>query len=460
MNEQKLAGSVPVPYLVSILLVATGAAFVNDILALLILGGGLGYLAWKVWDHPEQVLGLLFTCFCAAPLLRRLHDYRLGWTPGSYLLVAPYALFLPVMLRVVRQMPMLRRGSLIPMVMILSSIGFAFAVGIWKNDFVAASMGLLEWGCGPLVGLYILMSPVRPSPVRLLGWVTALSFVEITYAIYQWILPPPWDASWLMDSMMYGSMGLPQPFLVRPWGTLNSTGPFAVFLVWFLIIGVTNRLFLALGPASLVAIVLTQVRAAWFTVAAGWGILFTVLPSAIRLKASLRLIAVVFALVLVAFTYRDRLAVFAQRFQTIGNLGGDTSYRERKHLMDLSLEYLQGVPEGTGLGSDGRSARITNAGVGGTLDNGFIAIVMVLGWTGAAAYLGAFLYMLVRGIVSARATSPDLVLHGVAAMALLVANVFGTGFSDFVGVITLSSLAMCYRSTMDAPPVQPLRAES
>lgn len=455
MTDSKSEGSIQVLHVLAILLVATGAALVNDKLALVILGGGFGFLAWRVWDHPEQVIGLLFTCFCAAPILRRLHDLRMGWTPGSLLLVAPYVLFLPVAFRVVRQLPLFRRTGLIPMVVILATIVYAFLIGIWKNEMFASILGLLEWGCGPLVGVYILLSPNRPSPERLLRWVTTLAIVEVAYAFYQWIVLPAWDKAWLIDSMMYTSMGAPEPFLTRPWGTLNSTGPLAVFLVWFLLIGVTEKWFVLFAPGSIAMLVVTQVRAAWFTLGAGWGILFVLLPSASRSKASLKLVAIAIASMMIAFAYQDKLTGFTQRFQTIGNLKNDTSYRERAHLLNLSIDYLINMPEGSGLGSDGRSARQSKTGVGGTLDNGFIAIVMVLGWAGAASYLGAFLYMLASGILAARKTSPRLVLHGVAATALLVANVFGTGFSDFVGVITFASLAMCYRSAIDPPTSVP-----
>jgi putative inorganic carbon (hco3(-)) transporter len=455
MTESKAEGRIEVLHVLAILLVATGAAFVNDKLALVVLGGGLGFLAWRVWDHPEQVIGLLFTCFCAAPLLRRLHDVRMGWTPGSLLLVAPYVIFLPAAFRVLRQLPLFRRSGLIPMVVILGAILYAFLIGIWKNEMFASILGLLEWGCGPLVGVYILLSPNRPSPERLLRWVTTIAVVQVVYAFYQWIVLPAWDKAWLIDSMMYTSMGAPEPFLTRPWGTLNSTGPLAVFLVWFLIIAVTEKWFVLFAPGSVAMLVVTQVRAAWFTLGAGWAILFVLLPTAARNKATLKFVAIGIATLMIAVAYQDRVAGFAQRFQTIGNLKNDTSYRERAHLMNLSIEYLMNLPEGSGLGSDGRSARQSKAGVGGTLDNGFIAIVMVLGWVGAASYLGAFLFMLARGILAARRTSPRLVLHGVAATALLVANVFGTGFSDFVGVITFTSLAMCYRAAIDPPPALP-----
>lgn len=452
MTDSKSEGRVELLHVLAILFVATGAAFLNDKLALVILGGGFGFLAWRVWDHPEQVIGLLFTCFCAAPLLRRLHDFRQGWTPGSLLLVAPYVIFLPTAFRVIRQLPLFRRRGLIPMVVILATIVYAFLIGIWKNDLQASILGLLEWGCGPLVGIYILLSPNRPSPERLLRWVTTLAVVEVAYAFYQWIVLPAWDKAWLMDSMMYTSMGVPLPFLTRPWGTLNSTGPLAVFLVWFLIIGATEKWFALFAPGSVAMLVVTQVRAAWFTLGAGWGILFFLLPAAARQKATLKLVSIAIATLMIAFAYQDRFSGFAQRFQSIGNLKSDTSFRERAHLLNLSIDYLINMPEGSGLGSDGRSARQSKTGVGGTLDNGFIAIVMVLGWAGAASYLGAFLYMLGSGIWAARKTSPRLVLHGVAAMALLVANVFGTGFSDFVGVITFASLAMCYRAAIDPPP--------
>lgn len=451
MKHKPPAGSVSTLAVVAILLAATAASLVNDKLALLVLGGGLGYLAWKVWDHPEQVLGLLFTCFCAAPFLRRLHDFRLGWTPGSLLLVAPYALFIPVALRVVRRLPMLRRGLLVPMIVVLATIVAAFLVGIWKNEMFPAILGLLEWGCGPLVGLYILACPEKPSSRRLVAWVSILSLVQFAYALYQWVQPPPWDAAWLMDSMMYTSMGVPEPFLMRPWGTLNSTGPLAVFLVWFVIIAILDRWFLWLAPGCLAAIVVTQVRAAWFTTVAGWAFLIVLLPSVSRGRAGLKLLTVLFALVVLALPFQDRMEGLVERFQTLGNVKGDTSFKERQHLMDLAMEFLISIPEGLGLGSDGRSARNTNSGVGGGLDNGFVAIIMVLGWGGATAYLGAFLYMLFQGVIAARQTSPEAVLHGVAALALLVANIFGTGFSDFVGVITWTSLAMCYRAYMDQP---------
>jgi len=430
---------------IGVLLASTAAAFVNDKLALLVLGGGLGVLAWRCWDCPEDVLGLLFTCFCAAPFLRRIHDFRNGWTPGSLLLVAPYMLFVPVVLRVVRRLPVFRRGVLIPMIVVLVAVLYAFLVGVWKNDIYPATLGLLEWGCGPLVAFYILVSAKPLSTKRLVRWIAVLAFVQFAYALYQWVQPPPWDAAWLMASKMYTSMGKPEPFLMRPCGTLNSTGPLAVFLVWYAVIGISERSFLWTAPGCIAAIVVTQVRAAWIVLAFAWFAMSVLLPSASRSRAILRLLTVVFTLVVLAIPFQSKMMGVLERFETLGNMKGDTSYKERHKLMEMALDYLVTVPEGTGLGSEGRSARATNTGVGGGLDNGFIAIVMVLGWAGAVAYLLSFLIMLGLGLQSSRRGSPEGGLHGVVGIALLVSNAFGTSFSDFPGVVLWCSLAICYR---------------
>lgn len=438
------AKAFPVVIALVVALAASVVGVFNDYAGFALLGG---CMAWFVYRHIESVadvIGLLFLVFCLAPLVRRLHDFRSGWVPGSVLLVAPYVLYLPLIPGLVARLRQLRRWELAPMLVILGTIFFSLIVGLLNLGFVPACMSLFEWGSGPLVAMYILLSDHELSYRRLMGWLTGLALVESIYAIVQWVVAPAWDTQWLMDSHMFDSMGDPKPFMMRVWGTLNSTGPLAVFLFWYCTLALGQKRFMLVGPLALAAIILTQVRAAMVTMVVAVAVLFA-MADGFRLRAARNLVVCLVLGGLLAAPFSDRMQGVFDRVATMGKLGGDTSYMDRQHLADMATAAILEHPLGYGLGVDGRAARTTGAGFGGTIDNGFFAMALCLGWAGAVAYMCSYLVMVGCGTLGQGRKKPGVIQFGVAAIALVFANIFGSGFSDFVGVITWVSGASCYR---------------
>jgi hypothetical protein len=137
----------------------------------------------------------------------------------------------------------------------------------------------------------------------------------------------------------------------------------------------------------------------------------------------------------------------SSRFNTLANLSGDNSYNDRKALMNASINTLLNLPEGAGLGSVGRGAKLTNNGIAG-MDNGFIALVYMLGWASALCYLGGFFLVALWSIIRGDLSRPEIGAMGSLALVLFASNAFGLSFSDIGGIISWSSLGVVYLASV------------
>lgn len=426
-------------WVLGILVASVPVSWFNDYAGTLVLGGGFAYLCRLRRGCSADIFGLIMVAFCAAPFLRRIHDFHLGYNPFSSILLAPYLCFLPLAGGVASNLRKLRTPDLIPFVLVLGAMFYAFLVGTASLGLVSSAVGAVEWCSGPFLYLYFVLQGGRIDNRRVGIWFTWIVVVEAVYGLYQWAYVPPYDTKWLMDSGMYSSMGEPLPFRMRTFGTLNATGVLAFVCAVYLIMGLSWRYYLLVALPTFAALATTLVRAAWIITILGIVLVLVLQGGRDRIRMFAKMGALVGILVVAGTPLLSRFDDLQKRFDSMRNVSGDGSYRDRHALMEAAVGAIMATPEGAGIGSVGRGARLTKNGIGG-VDNGFIAMTYVLGWAGVAAYLGVFLLItlqvLFQGDPSERAPV------GALSLALLASNVFGMSFVDLGGIICWTALAM------------------
>jgi len=410
--------------------------------------GALGALALLgpalIWRHrrdPATVAGIVITLFCVSPFLRRLADYRFGYTPSSLVLASPYAGVAMVALLTLRAAPTWRRGHSLPVLFSFAAIAYAFCLGVLKSGIFPATIGLLQYSCGPLLLLLIAARPERFHMGRMEAWLGGIGAVTAAYGLYQYAVFPPWENLWLVSTGLAGPAGQPVPFGIRTWSTLNSMAPFSYFMAFILVVLIRNRWFLVVGPLCSLALVSTMARSAWATTALGWAFALVLLPG----KDRRRLMTILGALVLILglstlVLPAESLDRLVDRVETLRNLEGDNSYNSRM-MQAQSAKHL-GIldPWGAGFGSIGTAARVGESGGMANFDNGFLALALTFGWVGSFLYFSGFLGSLLVLLFRKRDLPPTALLLLSAAAAMFVSNVFENSMSDFRGIIVWISV--------------------
>ena len=90
------------------------------------------------------------------------------------------------------------------------------------------------------------------------------------YGLLQFIIAPPWDCLWL-QAMEYdpasgpGVYGLPEPFAIRTFSTMNSHQPMAIVLVILALIALSKgqRLYSFAAAIGMLPVLLSLARTAW-----------------------------------------------------------------------------------------------------------------------------------------------------------------------------------------------------
>jgi hypothetical protein len=242
------------------------------------------------------------------------------------------------------------------------------------------------------------------------------------------------------------SVGVPVPFLIRVFSTLNAPGPYAVFLIFAVLIGLPapqrwKFIALALG---LTALVLTKTRSAWAAFLLGALVLQLRQPLR-NLPRQWIALAVVLLLAAPAITHPRVMRAVSGRAASLVSIEDDRSYRERLAITNYVVGRMKHNVVGDGLGLLGGAGKlqVTNGPkISVTaLDSGVLEIFSVMGWMGGALFSFA-LFGVVILIVRERSVRRDAVANGAAAaaIAILVAAFFGNVFNGVSGVMFWSAV--------------------
>ncbi|MBR0712623.1 O-antigen ligase family protein [Bradyrhizobium liaoningense] len=411
----------PLPgWLAAVLMLAVVAGLGGTLggLSRLVFVLGCGAVGWYAWRQGAAAhLQAALVLFTFAPFVRRLVDLAIGFDTLGLMLIGPLlAILVPVL-----YLPRLLETEDVParwfwpLGIVACSVIYAGMLSMAQADWNNAASGTLKW-LAPLLYAAVLMLSADRRELIDAATAAFLVILPVTglYAIYQYVDPPAWDQYWMQLAPIL-SIGQPIPYGVRSFSTMNSPASYASFTAvgLFLLAFSQKRwpaLLIAL-PAGL-GLLLSLYRTAWISLAVG--ILFCLLFSATRRRASMILIGTAVALVLAA-TLTPFGDVVGERLSTLGEGTQDGSAQERLE----EFVTLWKLPDSSLFGS---GFTITDVGSAGAMpiDGMIIACWLSMGIIVGGLCLAALCWSIGNAVSTAFADrSADAVIVGALALGAL-----------------------------------------
>jgi O-Antigen ligase len=309
---------------------------------------------------PSSYLG--FTCwvYFLTPLARRLTDYRIGdYVDGNTMLLAPALVSLVALLSLAR-IPRRIDDSWLVFVLLLGTVLYGGALGFAiLSDRQAVLKSLVSW-----------MSPMGFAVFIYLNWRTfptmkkaidraALGGLLVVglYGLLQFMIAPPWDCLWL-QAMEYdpasgpGVYGLPEPFGIRTFSTMNSHQPMAIVLVILALIALSKgeRIYNFAAAIGMLPVLLSLARTAWLQAIVSL-IMFAFFSRKGRYLKSLVAAALVLGSIGVALSFTSFGETLQQRVLSFSDKGDDISVGARAAGYNKGLAQTQLHPFGAGTGA-------------------------------------------------------------------------------------------------------------
>lgn len=388
---------------------------------------------------PAAYVSFVLWLWFLTPLVRRLADLYASWQDPSILLLTPYLVtglsVVPIVERVLARggRPLQRPAGMAMFGLAAAGAAVGIPLGFASVPFTAV-VESLNFLTPLLLGWYVATHSEQLHEIERLCTLTFGRAVLVTgaYGIYQFGNPPPWDIAWMMNSEM-GSIGRPEPFAVRVFGTMNGPGVFAQFLVVALVLWLAKPRMVGLPSAGIagVALLLTQVRSAWLAFLVSAVLVVASLKPAQQLRAA---VLVAFAVVSMgAFLLTPEMSeLFDSRMASMEYLDEDTSALARLTGHQLALEFVATNPIGVGIGQGDATIEYFIS----MRDSLIVAAFVQFGLVGSMLYfiaVGLLLAQLLR--YYRRAASPQGSALACAGIGLV--SIF------WLGVMTAGPIGIC-----------------
>jgi O-Antigen ligase len=287
------------------------------------------------------------------PLVRRILDYRAGWTqPTAVLLAPPLATCVPLLWLIPDWRRVFQRRAA-PLICVLITCIYATFLGIITLGARFVFQDLLTW-LSPLIFAFMLTRHREQAPELFRAFEKAFIYgllVASAYGVYQFFFLPRWDAFW-MGWVLMESIGKPQPTEVRVFSTMNGPQILASFLATGLIVAFNSHRwirFVAI-PLGLLCLVLSLARSGWVAMAAGTIYLLFTLSHQQRFRMVVAALLCAVAMLL-ALQNPDLQDVMSQRFDSFSDVKNDTSFMDRVDAYQGLFDGLMINPFGVGMGA-------------------------------------------------------------------------------------------------------------
>jgi hypothetical protein len=386
--------------------------------------------------------------FLLTPLVRRLADEHAGYVQGSTIMLAPFLALAWAALDLPRFMFIRGGRAQWPMAIVFATLLYGFVLALGQGRVFPAVLDLLRWATPPLLACCIVSrGGADPAAWRALcRELCALALLALpllsVYGLYQFATAPVWDVVWMLNTDMK-SAGLPQPFQIRVFGTMNSPASLAYYLEALILITLTLRspvrwLNVGLGLTALAA---SLVRSAWLGLGAGLVLLLILAP--LRVRAAL-MVALAAAVLLspVALSTPQLQKYVTDRVATLADVSQDKSFSERSAAYAEAGRELAAQPLGEGLGIANVAANYSDRQR--VIDGGPIEILLSLGVPAGILYLGAVAVLLIVATVRPVSGADREVAHAFIVIAIVQALALAsvTTFAGEIGVIFWTSVAV------------------
>ena len=346
-----------------------------------------------IFRSPATYASFTLWLWFITPFIRRVLDLRHGWNPTNPSLLAPPLVSILGVLMLARYGRELRGMLFAPFLLVLTALAYGYFVGIINTSLFAASYALLTWLAPVTFGIFLAAS-WRSYP-RLMVSVRRTFAIALpllaAYGVYQFLRLPVWDSTWMRNADMR-SIGPPLPLLVRVFGTLNTPGPYAAFLLTGMIVLLPSKGWLRYPAIAIgaLALLLTRTRAVWIAFVIGL-VISQLSQPVIRLpKRTLTMLIIALLALPFAATPQFKNTILP-RLNTLTNLRSDNSFMKRVEFSEGTASGIVESAEGNGLGMTGGAVKLRNNQGVRSLDNGFLEVFFTLGWPGGALFfLGIF----------------------------------------------------------------------
>lgn len=286
----------------------------------------------------------------------------------------------------------------------LGAFSYALAVGWLIGRGASAVYDFVQFVAPMFIAIWLAAGKETTEQAfrRIAAVILAIAVAVSAYGLVQFVLMPPWDASWMRGAMSIAGMtsiGRPHPFEVRVFSVLNSPEPCGAFLaaaIAFNLYRLNEKRLLPLAGMGLcvITLALTLVRSAWIASIVALVVYVAFSPRPRRALGAGFAVAVLvagfFAFVSPWVAERAGHDVVAQRVQTFANLGGDSSARARIASTEDLLNAAVAYPIGEGLGMIGTAAQLSSVTQSvNSVDGGLQARLVEMGFAGFLGYVAA-----------------------------------------------------------------------
>lgn len=400
--------------------------------------------------YPVSYLGFTWWMWFITPLLARIVDYGSVWDPSRIMLTAPYFVTLISLETLLRKIPKASQEGGFPLLLVFSSICYAFILGMVNAPLISVIRTTLDWVSPLLIAFYLQINWRDYPRYRDMIQSTFLwgCLVMGSYGILQYLLLPQWDRYWLIQSGMFSSAGDPVPLGMRVWSTMHSPGPFSVTIAACLLIlfSFNNPLkILGIFVGSL-SLLLTLVRSAWGGFLVAFIIFFVSAKTNLKIRLIFTLTLCMIIIVPVA-SIEPFAGRISDRFDSIANIEQDNSLYQRSRNYDKNLQLALSTVEGKGFGNTIAFNNETGKFDKIVLDSGILDILFTMGWVGAVPYLTGLL-MIIVGLAKSTIAKTDLFMNASRSLGLgySVQLFFGSSMTGVTGLLMWGFLGVAMAS--------------
>lgn len=450
------------PYLILIyaggIALTAGLAVASGILAKIVyLSGCIALSVWASRRNPWDYLLLTLWVAALTPFARRLVDLAAGWDPTNIMLTAPFLVAAPMVPSILQRLRGLDAGTaLFPGIAALC-IFYGFVVTLLRGNLPSALIGAGDWGVPVLYYFFIAChrDSIAELVKRLRWFVTMCMLLLGTYGVVQFAALPVWDRYWMLSADV-GAFGDPEPFLVRVFSTMNSTGPFSCWIMVLIILsfGLKSWLMPVARLAGLLSLAFTSVRTSWGGLAVG--LLLVIIASGRKAIGYALGVAVGSAVVVaVVVSVPEINEAITQRIATFQNLEQDGSLLEREEEAGRMLTLIADNPLGVGVGTLGRGTIAADSGqilFRGPIDDGFLELFGSLGWIAGILYCVALFGMAAQCFRRAPGFAQQLMVTRAAGIAALAGMPFTNIAVSVTGVMMWTMFALASAMVSAAAP--------
>ncbi|MBK7907012.1 MAG: O-antigen ligase family protein [Gemmatimonadetes bacterium] len=397
-----------------------------------------------VMRSPAAYLAFTVSLWLYTPLFRRVLDMHHGFQATNLALAAPVLASSVAILTVIRFFRELRGVLFAPALLVIAAVTYGFLVGALRNGLLPAFYAYLTWLSPALVGLHTALHwrrypDMKRAFVRTLAWGIAPAAL---YGVVQFVVMPPWDRIWMIGTDLQ-SIGRPEPFSVRVFGSMTMPGTFAVVMEvgMLLLLSAEVRGRLPSLVLGFIGLLLSRIRTAWLGFVFGLGLQFVTQPAR-KLPRNWITLVVVGLLALPVITIPRIREGITSRLSSITSGGDDSSFRQRVMTARAGYALVLEYAEGAGLGATGSAVTARSGGGIRNFENGLLEVFYLFGWPGGLMFFLGVFGIVVQGMRLADAQFDpfaNAVRSGAAALlaSLLISEIFtgapGTLFWVLIG---------------------------